>query len=38
LEIWNQAAYEDAVNPAGLDFATLAEEVMGDQSEQHDLP
>jgi len=38
LEIWNQADYEKAVNPEGLDFATLAEEVMGDQSEHHDLP
>ena len=38
LEIWNQADYENAVNPADLDFAALAEEVMGDQSEQHDLP
>ncbi len=37
LEIWNQSAYEVAVNPSGLDFAALAEEVMGDQSEQHDL-
>ncbi len=38
LEIWNQADYEKAVNPDGLDFAALAEEVMGDQSEHHDLP
>ena len=38
LEIWNRKAYEAAVNPSDLDFAQLAEEVMGDQNRDHELP
>jgi DNA-binding transcriptional regulator/RsmH inhibitor MraZ len=37
LEIWNRKAYEAAVNPSDLDFAQLAEEVMGDQNRDHEL-
>jgi MraZ protein len=37
LEIWNRKAYEAAVNPSDLDFAQLAEEVMGDQHRDHEL-
>lgn len=31
IEIWDKDKYECAVNDASLDFAQLAEEVMGDQ-------
>ena len=31
IEIWDKEKYESAVNDASLDFAQLAEEVMGDQ-------
>ena len=38
VEIWSRSAYEAAVNPSDLDFAQLAEEVMGGQSGDHELP
>lgn len=31
IEIWDKEKYESAVNDASLDFAQLAEEVMGDK-------
>ena len=33
IEIWDKEAYEKAVNPNHEEFAALAEEVMGNQSE-----
>lgn len=30
IEIWDKELYENAVNPDDVDFAALAEEVMGD--------
>ena len=33
LEIWDKALYEKAIDEATTDFASLAEEVMGDQNE-----
>ncbi|MFL2587295.1 MAG: division/cell wall cluster transcriptional repressor MraZ [Flavobacteriaceae bacterium] len=33
LEIWDKAMYEKAIDEATTDFASLAEEVMGDQNE-----
>ncbi len=33
LEIWDQSRYEEAINEATVDFATLAEDVMGDKDE-----
>ncbi|PDH46130.1 MAG: division/cell wall cluster transcriptional repressor MraZ [Flavobacteriales bacterium MED-G15] len=33
LEIWDKSLYEKAIDEATTDFATLAEEVMGDQNE-----
>ena len=33
LEIWDNALYEKAIDEATTDFASLAEEVMGDQNE-----
>jgi len=38
VEIWSRSAYEAAVNPSDLDFAQLAEEVMGGQNGDHELP
>lgn len=32
VEIWDKGLYEKAIDDATLDFADLAEEVMGDQS------
>lgn len=34
LEIWDKEKYESAVNDASVDFAQLAEEVMGDQQKK----
>lgn len=36
LEIWDKELYEKAIDDAALDFADLAEEVMGDQNEELD--
>ncbi|WP_299677373.1 division/cell wall cluster transcriptional repressor MraZ [uncultured Dokdonia sp.] len=36
LEIWDKDLYEKAIDEAALDFADLAEEVMGDQNEEPD--
>lgn len=36
LEIWDKELYEKAIDDAALDFADLAEEVMGDQNEEPD--
>ena len=33
VEIWNKNKYEQAINDAASDFADLAEEVMGDESD-----
>ena len=33
VEIWDKNKYEQAINEAASDFADLAEEVMGDQSD-----
>jgi MraZ protein len=33
LEIWDKDQYEKAIDDAALDFADLAEEVMGDKKE-----
>ena len=35
LEIWDKDLYEKAIDEAALDFADLAEEVMG---RQNDIP
>ncbi|MDT8347524.1 MAG: division/cell wall cluster transcriptional repressor MraZ [Flavobacteriaceae bacterium] len=37
IEIWDKAAYEQAVNSAITDFADLAEDVMGDQNDEDDV-
>ena len=34
LEIWDKDQYEQAINDAALDFADLAEEVMGDKNDE----
>lgn len=36
LEIWDKDLYEKAIDDATLDFADLAEEVMGDQNDTPD--
>lgn len=36
LEIWDKELYEKAIDDATLDFADLAEEVMGDQNNEPD--
>lgn len=36
LEIWDKELYEKAIDDAALDFADLAEEVMGDQNDSAD--
>lgn len=33
IEIWDAARYEKAIDEAAVDFATLAEEVMGDDGD-----
>ena len=33
VEIWDKNKYEQAINDAANDFADLAEEVMGDDSD-----
>jgi MraZ protein len=33
IEIWDKNQYEQAINEAAIDFADLAEEVMGDESD-----
>jgi len=33
LEIWDKDKYESAINDAAVDFADLAEEVMGDKND-----
>ena len=33
VEIWDKNKYEQAINEAANDFADLAEEVMGDESD-----
>ena len=34
LEIWDKDKYESAINDATVDFADLAEEVMGDKNDE----
>ena len=34
VEIWDKTLYEQALSEAALDFAQLAEEVMGDDDDQ----
>ena len=34
LEIWNKSTYEKVINKAALNFGALAEEVMGDKSDE----
>ena len=34
LEIWNKSTYEKVINEAALNFGALAEEVMGDKSDE----
>ena len=34
LEIWNKSTYEKVINDAALNFGALAEEVMGDKSDE----
>ena len=36
LEIWDKELYEKVIDDAALDFAALAEEVMGDQNDETD--
>lgn len=36
LEIWDKEKYEKAIDEAALDFADLAEEVMGDKEDEFD--
>lgn len=36
LEIWDKELYEKAIDEAALDFADLAEEVMGEQNDELD--
>ncbi len=36
IEVWDEGAYEKAVNDPDLDFGALAEEVMGDEKEDED--
>lgn len=36
LEIWDKELYEKSIDEATLDFAELAEEVMGDQNQERD--
>ena len=36
VEIWDKNKYEQAINDAASDFADLAEEVMGDESNAND--
>ena len=33
IEIWDKNQYEQAINEAAIDFADLAEEVMGDEND-----
>ena len=35
LEIWDKGSYEKAIDEATMDFAALAEEVMGNQNEDY---
>ena len=37
LEIWDKERYEESISEAKLDFASLAEEVMGDKSEDNEI-
>jgi MraZ protein len=34
LEVWDKIKYETAINDATVDFADLAEEVMGDKNDE----
>jgi len=34
LEVWDKDKYESAINDAAVDFADLAEEVMGDKNDE----
>jgi MraZ protein len=36
IEIWDKNLYESALDSAMVDFADLAEEVMGNQNEDED--
>ncbi|MCK5638482.1 MAG: division/cell wall cluster transcriptional repressor MraZ, partial [Flavobacteriaceae bacterium] len=36
IEIWDKAKYENAIDEATVDFADLAEDVMGNVNDEHD--
>ena len=38
IEIWDKDKYEQAIDDATIDFADLAEEVMGQDDIDHELP
>jgi MraZ protein len=38
IEVWDKDKYEQAIDDATLDFADLAEEVMGQDDHDHELP
>ena len=38
VEIWDKDKYEQAINDAAVDFADLAEEVMGQDDSDYELP
>ena len=37
LEIWDKKLYEESISEAKINFAKLAEEVMGDKDEKNEL-
>ena len=36
IEIWDKSAYESIINNQTVDFAELAEDVMGSQGDQNE--
>ncbi len=36
LEIWDKNLYENSIDEATIDFASLAEQVMGDENNEND--
>ncbi|MFD1615463.1 division/cell wall cluster transcriptional repressor MraZ [Gelatiniphilus marinus] len=37
IEIWDKEKYEQAIDDAAIDFADLAEEVMGQDDDEHEI-
>ena len=37
LEVWDKKSYEESISEAKINFAKLAEEVMGDKDEKNEL-